>query len=120
MKIKRLVQQARQELSHRQPRIFIELVRLYKNLIISFVDDKKDIDEELKEIGETIVQCWGHASDGIKIHTQAMSEIMNETNPFRSRKYLKEANLKLLQLMGGMIERYRKKAREYMEEIPIK
>ena len=120
MRIKRLVEQARKELSHRQPRIFKELVRLYKNLIISFVDDEKNIDEELKQIGGTITECWGHASDGIKIHTQAMSEIMNYCNPFISNKYIKEANFKLLQLLGCIAESYRKKARGYLEQIPVK
>lgn len=120
MKIKRLVEQARKELSHRQPRIFKELVRLYKNLIISYVEEQKDIDEELKEIGETIAECWGHASDGIKIHTQAMGEIMNACSPFECTKYLHEGNFKLLQLMGCIVESYRHKARKYLEQIPVK
>lgn len=110
MKVKKLIEQTQKALKILYPEVFRELTNFYESLVRTCVDEDCSIDEQLKTMAINICQINGGASDVIDIHTNAMSSIVKDVNPFLSKRYIQEGNVRLLQLMGLLVECYRLKS----------
>jgi hypothetical protein len=100
-------------LRERNPEQFLDLFDRYRELLERAVEERtfklpeSVIDEDLRSICQSIASLRGSPRDVIEIHIASLKSAMESAPPARSKAYMEEGRILVLELMGYLAGFYR-------------
>jgi hypothetical protein len=100
-------------LRERNPEQFLDLLDRYRELLENAVEERtfkvaqSTLEEDLRGICQSIASLRGNPRDVIEIHIASLKSAMESAPPARSKAYLEEGRILVLELMGFLAGFYR-------------